>query len=117
MPRFAANLSTMFTELPFPERFAAAAAAGFAAVELQDACHHPPQQVAAARRAAGLELVLANAPGGGDGNGNGLAALPGREAAFEASMDAALAWAEIAGTPRLHVMAGLRPAGRPARRC
>lgn len=115
MPRFAANLSTMFTELPFPERFAAAATAGFAAVELQDACHHPPQQVAAARRAAGLELVLANAPGGDDGNG--LAALHGREAAFEASMDAALAWAEIAGTPRLHVMAGLRPAGASREAC
>lgn len=115
MPRFAANLSTMFTELPFPERFAAAAAAGFAAVELQEACDRPAREVAVALRAAGLDLVLANAPGGADGNG--LAALPGRESEFEDVMAKALAWAAAAGAPRLHVMAGLQPADRSRGAC
>ena len=69
----------------------------------------------AIHRAAGLELVLANAPGGEDGNG--LAALPGREGAFEAAMETALAWAAAAGAPRLHVMAGLRPAGASREAC
>lgn len=81
MPRFAANLSWLFTERPFPARFAAAAAAGFGAVEFLFPYDHPAADVAGWARDAGVEIVLFNAPAGDwDTGERGVAALPGREA-------------------------------------
>ena len=108
MPRFAANLSMMFTEVPFLDRFAAAAAAGFDGVEYLFPYDHPAEEVKAALDAAGLEQALFNLPPGDFAKGErGLAALPGREAEFAAALDKALHYAEVIGARRLHCMAGL----------
>lgn len=113
MPRFAANLSMMFTELPFAARFAAAARAGFKGVEI----HFPytegaPEAVAGWARAAGVEVVLINLPPGDWAAGErGRAGLPGKEADFMADLARALAYARALAVPRLHVMAGVVPAG------
>lgn len=115
MPRLAANLSTLFTELPFAERFAAAAAAGFRHVECQFPYALPAGQVAALLAAHDLSLVLFNAPPGNAAAGDrGLASLPGRERDFRDSIGQALAYARVTGCPRLHVMAGLVPVGGDA---
>jgi len=109
MPKFAANLSTMFTERPFLERFGAARAAGFDAVE----CHFPYEAGAEEIRARldehGLELVLFNTPPGDFAAGErGLAALPGREDDFARALERTLAYADVLGTRLLHVMAGVQ---------
>jgi hydroxypyruvate isomerase len=112
MPRFAANLSLMFNEVPFPERFARAAAAGFKAVEFMFPYDHAPSEVASWLKHAGLENVLFNMPPGDWAAGDrGLAAVPGREAEFRAGLAKALDYAEALGTPRLHAMAGPVPTG------
>lgn len=110
MIQLSANLSTLFTELPFPDRFQAAAAAGFTAVECQFPYDFPPDEIAARLAAAGLEMVLINAPPGAAGE-RGIASLPGREDDFEASIGQALRHAQALGVPRVHVMAGLLPPG------
>ncbi|MEI2417685.1 TIM barrel protein [Orrella sp. JC864] len=107
MLRFSANLSILFTELPFAERFAAAKAAGFDAVE----CWFPYEHATAAQvggllRDNGLQMVGINTPWGADGQW-GLAALPGSEAAFEDSLRRTLDYAQAIGRPAVHVMAGL----------
>lgn len=108
MPRFAANLSMMFTERPFLDRFAAAADAGFAAVEYLFPYEHPPEAIRAALDANGLEQALFNLPPGDFAKGErGIAALPGREAEFEAGLAKALHYAEVIGARKLHCMAGL----------
>jgi hydroxypyruvate isomerase len=115
MPRFAANLSMMYTEHPFLDRFAAAAADGFRAVEylFPYAC----EQRELAQRLAdnGLSQVLFNAPPGDfDAGERGLACLPGRESEFRrAFAEQALPYAQALNCPRVHVMAGLAPAGVP----
>lgn len=110
--RFAANLSMMFTEVPFPERFTAAARAGFKAVEFQFGYDHTPQDIKRWLDDQQLECVLFNAPPGDFAAGErGLASLPGREAEFRDSVLRALEYAEVLGTPRLHVLAGILPAG------
>ncbi|MBL8540357.1 MAG: hydroxypyruvate isomerase family protein [Betaproteobacteria bacterium] len=112
MPKFAANLTMMFNEIPFPQRFAAAARAGFRAVEFLFPYDYPPAEVAGWLREAGLESVLFNLPPGDWGAGErGLAALPGRESEFRAGVARALEYAQALGTPRLHAMAGLVPEG------
>lgn len=84
MPRFAANLSLLFTERPFLDRFEAARAAGFAAVEFQFPYEHPADEVARARSACGLPLALFNVPVGDFmQGGDGLSGVPGCEAAFD----------------------------------
>ena len=103
MPRLSANVSFLFTELEFLDRFAAAAEAGFRGVEFAFAYDHPAGELAARVRAAGLATVLINAPPGD----RGLAALPGREADFAASLVVALRYAEALSCPRVHVMAGI----------
>lgn len=111
MPRFAANLSYLFNEVPFLERFAEAAHAGFRAVEFAFPYGYPLKDVAAAQRAAGLEVVLINAPPGDlEAGDRGLASLPGREHEFAAGIANALQYARVLGCRRLHVMAGLLPA-------
>lgn len=108
MPRFAANLSMMFTEHPFMERFAAAAAAGFTGVEYLFPYDHDPAAIRAALGALGLQQALFNAyPGDWEAGERGLAALPGREADFRAAMERTLEFAEIIDPSRIHVMAGL----------
>lgn len=112
MPKFAANLTMMFNEVPFPERFARAARAGFKGVEFLFPYDHAPQAVAGWLRENRLENVLFNMPPGDFSAGDrGLAALPGREADFRASVAKALDYARALGTKRLHAMAGLLPAG------
>jgi hydroxypyruvate isomerase len=108
MPRFAANLTMMFNEVPFLERFAAARAAGFEAVEYLFPYDHPAETVADALRAAGLGQALFNMPPGDWAAGErGFAALPDRRAEFRDSVARAVAYGRIIGTPLLHMMAGL----------
>lgn len=108
MPRFAANLSMMFTEHAFLDRFAAAADAGFQAVEYLFPYDFPAAEVAAKLNAAGLEQALFNMPPGDWAAGErGLAALPGREAEFRANVAIALDYARALGCVKLHAMAGL----------
>lgn len=107
MPRFAANLTMMFNEVPFLDRFAAARAAGFEAVEFLSPYEHPKEAVAAAAKEAGVAVVLHNAALGNFAGGErGLGALPSRKADFDAAMENALAYAAALSCPRLHVMCG-----------
>src|SRR5438105_11359700 len=110
MPRFAANLSFLFNEVPFLDRFAEAAQAGFSAVEFAFGYDYSPRELTARLAANGLKQVLINAPPGDLAAGErGLAALPGREHEFSASIVTALRYAEALSCPRLHVMAGVLP--------
>jgi len=112
MPRLAANLTMMFTELPFLDRFRAAAEAGFRGVEFLFPYEHEPEEIARARKFAGVEVALFNlAPGDWEAGERGHACLPDREVAFVESVERALIYAEALGCPTLHVMAGIPPAG------
>ncbi|MDQ1079217.1 2-oxo-tetronate isomerase [Pseudoroseomonas cervicalis] len=112
MPRFAANLSMMFQELPFLDRFAAARAAGFEAVEFLFPYDFPASEIAARLADHGLQQVLFNAPPGDWANGErGTAALPGRRQEFRDSIRRALDYATALSCPRLHVMPGIAPQG------
>jgi 2-dehydrotetronate isomerase len=112
MPRFAANLSMMFTEVPFPQRFQAAARAGFNAVEFLFPYDFAAEDVAGWLSDNNLQNVLFNLPPGDWSAGErGCASIPGREAEFLASVDRALEYADRLGTPNLHAMAGIFPAG------
>jgi len=118
MPRFAANLSMMFAEVPFLDRFGAAAAAGFKAVEFLFPYDHPPEAVAQLLAEHGLEIALFNLPPGDwDGGERGLAALPGREADFAAALDRAIPYVEAIRPPRMHMMAGIPPASADPAAC
>ena len=108
MPRLSANLSWLFTEVPFLERFGEAARAGFRAVEFAFAYDVPERAIADRLAEHGLECVLINAPPGDYALGErGIAALPGREKDFAASFATALRYAAVLRCPRIHVMAGL----------
>lgn len=108
MPRFAANLSMMFTEWDFLDRFQAASEAGFEAVEFLFPYEHTPEQIGLALAGGELEQALFNLPPGDWAKGErGIAALPGREAEFRASIDQALPYANETGVKRLHMMAGI----------
>jgi len=110
MPRFAANLSLLYPELDFLDRFEAAARDGFEAVEYLFPYAYEPRELSARLRANGLQQVLFNAPPGDwDAGDRGLACLPGREQPFRDGVVAALRYAEALGCPRVHVMAGLLP--------
>ena len=106
MPKFAAKLSTLFTDAPFPARFARAAAAGFAAVEFQLPYDHPREEIAALLRRHDLTCVMFNMPSG-KLREKGLAAVPGREREFEDSVLRAVDYARAVGAGGLHAMAGL----------
>ncbi|MFI5013827.1 MAG: hydroxypyruvate isomerase family protein [Hyphomicrobiales bacterium] len=107
MPRFSAHLSFLWQELPFLERLEAAKRAGFPAVE----CAVPEAPAAETRRRAdelGLAFIGINtAPGEAEGGRIGLAALPGREAAFAANLGEALAYAATARVTHIHVLSGV----------
>src|SRR3712207_5158929 len=108
MPKFDANLSLLYPEHAFLDRFAAAAAAGFRAAEILFPYAYAPEERRRLLAANGLELVLINMPPGEwEAGERGLAALPGREQAFEASLERALDYARVLGVPRVHVMAGI----------
>ena len=112
MPRFAANVTTMFREVPFLDRFAAAAKAGFTAVEMQFPYEHEAHEVARRARAAGVEIVLFNlAPGDWSKGDRGLAAIPGREEEFRASVEQGIRYAAAMGAPKAHIMAGVASQG------
>jgi hydroxypyruvate isomerase len=112
MPQFAANLSMLYPELAFMDRFAAAANDGFKAVEYLFPYAFEANDIAAQLQQHGLQQVLFNAPPGNwDGGERGLACLPGREAEFQTGVDQALRYAAALNCPRIHVMAGLVPAG------
>ena len=118
MTRLAANLSTLFTDLPFPDRYAAAAAAGFRAVECQFPYGVPAEVLREQLDRHDLVQVLLNSPPGNAAAGErGLAGLPGRVADFRASFGQALHYARTLRCPRIHVMAGLRPEGADASAC
>jgi hydroxypyruvate isomerase len=108
MPRFAANLTMMFNEVPFLDRFAAAADAGFEAVEFLFPYDHTPDVIADCLQKAGLLQVLFNLPPGDWAAGDrGLAALPHRKDEFRQSVSTALDYARATGVPNLHMMAGI----------
>lgn len=108
MPKLAANLSMMFTEWDFLDRFQVAADNGFKGVEFLFPYDFAPDVIAKAREKAGVEQALFNLPPGSwEANERGLAALPGREAEFAAALAKAIEYAEALNCPRLHVMAGL----------
>ena len=112
MPQFAANITMMFNEVPFPQRFAAAAQAGFRAVEFLFPYDYAPQQVAGWLRENALDVVLFNLPPGDWAAGErGISSLPGREEEFKAGVELGLAYALVLGVPRVHMMAGLVPTG------
>lgn len=109
MPRLAANLTMLFTEHPFLERFAAAARSGFGHVEFLFPYEHPAGEVRAALHDAGLGQVLFNLPAGDWAAGDrGIAADPGRVDEFRTGVDRALEYAAALDCPRLNCLAGLR---------
>ncbi|MFL6797388.1 MAG: hydroxypyruvate isomerase family protein [Xanthobacteraceae bacterium] len=116
MPRFAANLAYLFTERPPIERFAAAAAAGFEAVELQFPYELAPSAVKTELARYHLTMLgLNTAAGRGSGGESGVAAIPGREQEFAALFKQALDYVTAIGGCQIHCMAGkVAPEQRPA---
>jgi 2-dehydrotetronate isomerase len=112
LPQFAANLTMMYNEHGFLERFAAAARDGFRAVEFLFPYEHPAETIAVRLLENGLRQALFNAPPGDWQAGErGITALPGREAEFRAGFERALAYAQTLACPRIHCMAGVAPSG------
>ncbi len=108
MPRFAANLTMMFNEVPFLDRFEAAAKAGFTAVEFLFPYDHPAEEIGKRLRANGLTQALFNLPPGNwDAGEKGFAALPDRFADLQQSLRTALPYAQATGVKRVHLMAGM----------
>jgi 2-dehydrotetronate isomerase len=108
MPRLAANLSFLYNEHPFLERFGAAAKDGFRGVEYLFPYEHPALELRARLDQFGLTQALFNAPPGDWARGErGIASRPGREEEFRRSIGTALEYARVLGNQRLHVMAGL----------
>lgn len=112
MPRLAANLSFLFTEVDFLDRFEAAAKAGFTGVEFLFPYAWPAAEIKRRLDDNGLQLALFNiAPGNWDEGERGLAGLPGREMEFRSAVARALDYASALGCRRLHAMAGLEAHG------
>lgn len=112
MPRFAANLSMLFTEHPFLDRFERAAKAGFEAVEFLFPYAHPAQEIKQRLDDNGLRLVLHNLPAGDwDAGERGIACHPDRMAEFRAGVARAIEYAQALGAPQLNCLAGKAPAG------
>jgi hydroxypyruvate isomerase len=112
MPRFAANLGFLFPEHPFTERFGAAAAAGFGAVEFAQPYGYEARELAELLEANGLEMVNFNLPMGDTAAGDfGIACLPGREAEFREGVARAIEYARVLGNERVNCIAGKAPPG------
>jgi hydroxypyruvate isomerase len=108
VPQFNANLSWLFQEIPFFDRFGAAAKAGFRGIEILFPYDHPAQEIRSALQEQGQEMVLLNSPPGNFAAGDrGIAALPGRETEFRDTFDEALAYAETLECKRIHIMSGI----------
>jgi hydroxypyruvate isomerase len=114
MLQFCANLTTMFTEWDFLDRFSVAADQGFQAVEFQFADNHSPDAIGRRLESAHQTLVLFNAPAGDLAGGErGFAALPERAADFRASIAQAMIFAEHVGAKAVHIMAGVADPADP----
>jgi len=112
MPKFSANLSMLFQEHDFLDRFDAAARAGFKGVEYLGPYDHTPDEVAARLTANGLSQVLFNVPSGNWAGGErGIAVLPERVDEFRAGVDKAIAYARALGCGQVNCLAGIAPAG------
>ena len=112
MPRFCANISTMFTELPLPDRFQAAAGAGFEAVEIQLPYDFDCALLAERARQAAVEVVLINMPCGNPREGDrGIACLPSRVDEFRRGIGVAREYARALGCRMLNCLGGIAPAG------
>lgn len=112
MPRFAANLTMLFTELPFLQRFEAAAKAGFKAVEYLFPYAFDKKELTAALRANGLQQVLHNLPAGAwEGGERGIACHPDRVGEFREGVGMAIDYATALGCPKLNCLLGKLPAG------
>ncbi|HJS76771.1 MAG TPA: 2-oxo-tetronate isomerase [Burkholderiales bacterium] len=110
MPKLAANLSTLFPEVPFLERFGAATRAGFRYVEYQFPYAWPAEELARRARDAKVEIALHNLPAGDFAKGErGIACLPGREREFREGVERAIDYARAARCPRLNCLAGIAP--------
>jgi hydroxypyruvate isomerase len=110
MPKLAANLTYLFTELDFFDRFAAAAAAGFRGVEYQLPYAYDKQRIAGELREHGLDMVLMNLPPGDwDAGEAGIACLPGREQEFRDGLETGIEYAGALGCPQLNCLAGIAP--------
>jgi 2-dehydrotetronate isomerase len=126
MPKFAANLSFLYQELPFLERVGAAARDGFKAVECLFPFDTVPKDLRAALAGHEVRIVLHNAPVGGADAASfasawqrgerGTACIPGKAAEFRAGLLYALAYARAVGCPRVHVLSGIAPADMPPER-
>jgi hydroxypyruvate isomerase len=118
MPRLAANLTTMFTELAPIERFAAARQVGFDAVEYLQPYGHTIEELRMALTDNELELILVNTRmGNAEAGERGVAALPGRENDFKTIASESLEYASELGAGLIHVMAGVVPDDKTAREC
>ena len=112
MPRFSANLSMLFQEHAFLDRFEPAARAGFAAVEYVSPYEHPAEAVAAQLKKHGLTQVLFNLPPGDWAGGErGIAVLPDRVEEFRHGVDTAVHYAKALGCVQVNCLAGIAPAG------
>lgn len=112
MPRFAANLTMLFNEVPFLDRFERAARAGFKAVEFLFPYAHPAADLKERLDASGLTLVLHNLPAGHwDGGERGIACLPDRVGEFRDGVARAIEYATALGVPQLNCLAGKTPSG------
>ena len=112
MPKFAANLTMLFTEVPFLDRFERAAQAGFQAVEFLFPYGHEVRDIRQRLDAHGLSMVLHNLPAGDwDAGERGIACHPDRVDEFRAGVDKAVAYATVLGCPRLNCLVGKLPAG------
>ena len=115
MPRFAANLTMLFTEVPFLDRFARAAEAGFEGVEFLFPYDHPAREIRRRLDEHRLYLVLHNLPAGDWAAGErGIACHPDRAAEFRDGVGIALRYARELGVNQLNCLAGKAPAGVPA---
>jgi hydroxypyruvate isomerase len=112
MPRFAANLTMLFTEVPFLDRFELAAKAGFKAVEFLFPYAYGAADIQQRLTDHRLQLVLHNLPAGDwDAGERGIACHPGREEEFRAGVAQAITYASVLGVPQLNCLAGKAPAG------
>jgi hydroxypyruvate isomerase len=117
MPKFAANLSMLYTELPFLDRFQAAAQSGFKAVEFLFPYAHGAEHIRDKALAAGVNIVLHNLPAGDwDAGERGIACLPDRVAEFREGVAKAIEYAKVLGVTQLNCLAGKAPAGAEPQR-
>ncbi|WP_291007979.1 hydroxypyruvate isomerase [Hydrogenophaga sp.] len=112
MPRFAANLTMLYNELPFLDRFGAAAKSGFKAVEFLFPYDFAAEEIAQRLQDHGLQLVLHNLPAGNWAAGErGIACHPDRVGEFREGVHRALEYAKVLNPPRLNALAGIAPVG------